>query len=285
MVSHDASGGGRVAEDARELTASRRHAADAPAIVASNADAGDLRAFRTMVAPAVFSNVGACHMVSLQAVASGTHANSGNDAGLEVCSYEIPESFARAVPSRVRSFLAGRHCAGRALELTGRPAPGQPLPIGNWGAPSWPVGIIGSITHSSQLAAAVAIPDSRVRSVGIDAELVMSSASVLEVESRVMPEAEDMRGSLEIVGVLSWNEFVTAVFSAKESIYKCLHPICGIFFDFDAVRLESVDVASGTMRFRLVQSLCEELESGVLLTADFRVEQKHVFTAVRFDVG
>jgi enterobactin synthetase component D len=159
--------------------------------------------------------------------------------------------------------------------------PAVPLPSGEWGAPVWPSGVVGSITHSAGIAAAVAIPASHARGVGIDAELIMSAKSAADVENRILPEMSVLARSSDLIGALSWTEFLTVVFSAKESIYKCLHPLCGVFFDFDAVQLESVDWRAGTMRFRLVQRLSRELESGVLLTADFRVEQRHVFTAVR----
>ena len=62
---------------------------------------------------------------------------------------------ARAVQKRRREFATGRHCARSALGALGvGPAPILP---GQAGAPQWPSGIVGSITHcAGYRAAAVA---------------------------------------------------------------------------------------------------------------------------------
>ena len=132
---------------------------------------------------------------------------------------------------------------------------------------------MGSITHSSDLAAAVVVPKSMSTGIGIDCERVMDTAAASEVVGRVFPEAASLGIAPGRIADLEWSTFVTVVFSAKESVYKCLHPLCRIFFDFDAVRLEGVEADAGTLRFRWVQALGGELPPGVLLSADFRVEQ------------
>ena len=51
----------------------------------------------------------------------------------------------KAVERRRREFTTGRACARRALCLLG--APVGPLLHGQRGAPMWPTGVVGSITH------------------------------------------------------------------------------------------------------------------------------------------
>lgn len=274
-----------MSEDAEVLAARSGHNADASATDASNNDDSALRVFRRIMAPDVFVRAGMCHAVSLDTASTAWSRSGEPDTATEFCTFSIPAALSRAVPSRIRSYLAGRHCAARALALAGSPETVDPLGAREWGAPRWPEGTVGSITHSARLAAAVVLPVAKARGVGIDAELLMDTAAAAEVAQRVLPEAASLGLRHTSVGPLSWPEFVTAVFSAKESIYKCLHPVCGVFFDFDAVHLVEIDPDAGAMRFRLTQSLGPSLEAGVLLTAHFRVGQEHVFSAVRLDAG
>ena len=65
-------------------------------------------------------------------------------------------ALATAVEKRRREFATGRACARRALDDLGI-APSAILP-GERGAPQWPPGIVGSITHcAGYRAAAVAL--------------------------------------------------------------------------------------------------------------------------------
>ncbi|MBX6384282.1 MAG: 4'-phosphopantetheinyl transferase, partial [Microbispora sp.] len=83
----------------------------------------------------------------------------------------LPEErpfIAQAVDRRRREFVTGRHCARLALARIGVP-PG-PIPRGERGAPVWPAGTVGSITHCSGYRAAAVAPAHLARAIGIDAE-------------------------------------------------------------------------------------------------------------------
>ncbi len=75
---------------------------------------------------------------------------------------------ARAQPARVREFATGRACARRALAALGLPE--VPVPRGPRGAPGWPSGVVGAITHCPGYRAAVAARATDARALGIDAE-------------------------------------------------------------------------------------------------------------------
>src|SRR5262249_41084450 len=62
------------------------------------------------------------------------------------------DAVSRAVPSRRREFALGRWCARRALGGLGI-AP-QSIPVGEGRAPTWPHGVVGSITHCREFVAA-----------------------------------------------------------------------------------------------------------------------------------
>lgn len=85
----------------------------------------------------------------------------------------IPEEealVAHAAPKRRRDFALGRFCAHRALAALG----GGEAVIGRHknGAPLWPDGVVGSITHTSGYAAALAADGERISGIGVDAERV-----------------------------------------------------------------------------------------------------------------
>lgn len=203
---------------------------------------------------------------------------TGADDDIDVSATDLPDAVRRSVPKRIRAFRAGRHCASRALASLGA-SPGV-IPIGPMGMPVWPSGIVGSITHSAGFAAAAVASQRQLAGLGIDCEAVMDEAACDELLDRVLPEA----GTVARLGPASvgekWPVFVTAAFSAKESVYKCLFPLVRVFFDFDAVRLETVDISTGELGLRVTQDLGGGVPPDLLLTARYRVKEDHVFTSV-----
>jgi enterobactin synthetase component D len=79
---------------------------------------------------------------------------------------------------------------------------------------------------------------------------------------------------------LDWCAFVTLVFSAKESLYKCLQPLTGVFFDFADAAVVEADVGQRTLRLRLLRRLSDEHDRGRELRASFSFSDGHVYTLV-----
>ena len=138
---------------------------------------------------------------------------------------------------RRHEFSVGRHCAREALARLGHvPAA---LPVGPGRAPVWPAGIIGSISHTSGIAVATVARQTQLRSLGIDVE----SADPLEPGLLEMVCREDERTALAVSG-LEPGLAAKLVFSAKESIYKCLWPLTGVFLEFHALGISMDPVRS-----------------------------------------
>jgi 4'-phosphopantetheinyl transferase EntD len=134
---------------------------------------------------------------------------------------------ARAVDKRRREFATVRRCAREALAaLEIAPAPILP---GLRGAPGWPAGVVGSMTHCDGYRAAVVSRQAVLASVGIDAEPhAPLPEGVLEAVS--LP-AERVRlaalsGSRPDV---HWDRLL---FCAKESVYKAWFPLTARWLDF-----------------------------------------------------
>lgn len=135
---------------------------------------------------------------------------------------------ARAVGKRRREFGTARHCARRALARLGLP-PAPVLP-GPRGAPRWPDGVVGSMTHCDGYRAAALAYARDVRAIGIDAEPHDAlPEGVLEVIS-LAPERERLAGLRTAEPRLHWDRLL---FSAKESVYKAWFPLTGRWLGFE----------------------------------------------------
>ncbi|MFG2292419.1 4'-phosphopantetheinyl transferase [Streptomyces sp. NPDC048603] len=123
----------------------------------------------------------------------------------------------RAVPRRVAEFATGRHCARRALARLGI-AP-VPIPRGAAGAPVWPEGVLGSITHCTGYRAAVVVPMAYADGIGIDAE---PDAELPDGMLRAIAGAAELGRIAALTGRRPRVGWGRVLFSAKESVYKAV---------------------------------------------------------------
>lgn len=121
---------------------------------------------------------------------------------------------AGAAPRRQRDFALGRFCAHAALVQMGRDE--AAISIGAAGAPVWPAGIAGSITHTGGYAAALVAPQGRFQAIGIDAERIGGVTEALM--PRLFSAAE--QEWLMALDAQKRAAALTVFFSAKESFYK-----------------------------------------------------------------
>ncbi|MFC8126816.1 4'-phosphopantetheinyl transferase [Streptomyces sp. NPDC057302] len=147
---------------------------------------------------------------------------------------EEEDVVARAVDKRRREFSTVRQCARAALAGLGLP----PVPIlpGAKGAPRWPDGIVGSMTHCAGYRGAAVARASEVTSIGVDAEPAapLADPGVLKLVSD-----ETERTALAALGTrhpdVPWDRLL---FSAKESVYKTWFPLTGRWLDFEEARID-----------------------------------------------
>nr|WP_203704748.1 4'-phosphopantetheinyl transferase superfamily protein [Asanoa iriomotensis] len=150
---------------------------------------------------------------------------------------------AQAVEVRRREFTTGRHCARLALGRLGL-APG-PIGKDDGGAPRWPAGVVGSITHCAGYRAAAVAWSRELGAVGIDAEPADPLPSgVLPLVAR--PAERDWLAGAP-PGV-AWDR---VLFSAKESVYKTWFPLTGRWLDFLDAEV-ALDPARGSFVARIL---------------------------------
>ena len=144
--------------------------------------------------------------------------HSGSLAGAERRGIE------RMGAARIAEYSSGRRVAREALRLFG--IEGRPL-AARRRVPVWPDGVVGAIAHSRELALAVVGGSSRYAGVGVDLEPENRVAARLAV--RLLNERERAR--------LAEPDWRTLLFSAKESVYKAVHPAVGEFLGFADVEI------------------------------------------------
>ncbi|MFJ5772734.1 4'-phosphopantetheinyl transferase [Streptomyces sp. NPDC093094] len=153
---------------------------------------------------------------------------------------------ARAVPQRQREFASVRVCARAALERLGV-AP-VPLLPDRRGAPQWPAGVVGGMTHCDGYRAAVVARTGDAASIGVDAEPDrplpegILEAVALPAERRMVAELASRRPGVH------WGRLL---FSAKESVFKTWYPLTRRSLEFEEAEL-TVSPDTGTFRARLL---------------------------------
>jgi len=154
----------------------------------------------------------------------------------------------QAVEKRRREFTTARACARTALAELGHPA--VPIPTGERGAPVWPAGVVGSITHCKGYRACAVARSSEFAAVGIDAEPNAALPAGL-VGDIARPEELPWLGRLELeLPEVHWDRLL---FSAKESVYKAWFPLAKRWLGFeDAV--VTVDPSAGAFTAELLVS-------------------------------
>ena len=159
---------------------------------------------------------------------------------------EEEQALGRAVKKRRREFATARACARAALHELGEPP--AAIPAGPRGAPVWPTGIVGSITHCEGYRAGAVARATDVAALGVDAEPEAPLRAGL-LGDIALPEERAQLAALALAepGVC-WDRLL---FSAKESVYKSWFPLAGRWLGFEDATV-SIDRAAGTFSVRLL---------------------------------
>ena len=164
--------------------------------------------------------------------------------------YLYPEeerAVAAAVPKRRQEYTTVRACAREALATLGA-EPG-PILSGARGAPVWPQGVVGSMTHCAGYRAAAVAHRADVLALGVDAEPHEPLRDPGMIELLTVPaERPHLRELAARRPEIHWEKLL---FSAKESVYKAWFPLTGLWLDFHEAEL-TVDPLAGVFRARLL---------------------------------
>ncbi|HVY38951.1 MAG TPA: 4'-phosphopantetheinyl transferase superfamily protein, partial [Polyangia bacterium] len=156
-------------------------------------------------------------------------------------------AFARGLAdARRASWIGGRVALRAALDAAGLRATGPILATAE-GAPQLPAGALGSVSHKTGLAVAIAAAagDPAV-TLGIDLELVRPLRA--DLSGRILTDGE--RAVLPPPGA-GRDAHLLRVFSAKEAIFKALSPRVGRFIGFQEAEIRFQADGALTAQLRL----------------------------------
>ncbi|HEY8978192.1 MAG TPA: 4'-phosphopantetheinyl transferase superfamily protein [Streptomyces sp.] len=184
-------------------------------------------------------------VVAVEAIGPAA-ADPGAEAGL------FPEELAviaRAVDKRRREFATVRACARQAMEKLGV-AP-RPILPGERGAPGWPEGLRGSMTHCAGYCAAALVREGDLASLGIDAEPHDRLPEGVQSAIALPAEEERLAALTAAHPGVHWDRLL---FSAKESVYKAWFPLTAKWLDFSEadIVLTPSDDTFGTLSATLL---------------------------------
>lgn len=136
---------------------------------------------------------------------------------------------------RAAEFATGRECARIALRQIGVETDGRPMLADEHGAPVWPSGAVGSISHTAGWTGAVAARRGRyggIASLGLDAEVAAPLPDgVLDVVASGAERAA--LAHLDRSGAdVPWD---AVLFAAKEAAYKAWYPLTGVVLHHEQV--------------------------------------------------
>jgi len=138
---------------------------------------------------------------------------------------------AESMPDRrLRDFLNGRACARLALSRLG--FADCPVPIGADREPLWPDGVVGSISHCGEKAAAVVARVDDIGGIGLDIELGE------DLDEALVPMICRVEEQRYLASSDARLRAAKLIFSAKESIFKCIWPSVRRFVDFQEVSVQ-----------------------------------------------
>ncbi|MHC5110915.1 MAG: 4'-phosphopantetheinyl transferase family protein [Planctomycetota bacterium] len=137
-----------------------------------------------------------------------------------------------AVPKRRAEFAAGRCLAREALSQLG--VVDFPILRGPGREPIWPDGITGSITHCVGFCGVAVARMDRTMAIGLDVESSAPLDQELVPMICIAKEQANMHRTSEMAPGLT----AKLIFSAKESVYKCVYMSTGISLDFHDCEIE-----------------------------------------------
>lgn len=136
-------------------------------------------------------------------------------------------------PKRRQDFTLGRAASRRALEGIGFPVV-SPVLRGEHREPLWPVGIVGSISHSGGYGVAAVAWQQDIPAIGVDIQQIEEDRYTDELIARFAdPDEFDWVRSDPRLRT----ERAVKLFSAKESVFKALYPLGRVWFAFDVARM------------------------------------------------
>ncbi len=184
---------------------------------------------------------------------------------------EEKASIQSAVAKRQQEFGAGRSCARKAMAKLGIKE--TPLPKNPDGSAEWPAGIVGAISHSTTWCGAAVARREEICGIGLDIETIDRVSMRIARKVLTPLEMEWVNASEEA------QKRLALLFSAKETVFKCIAPIYGKRLGFyDSVITNVTEEHS--FEVKLDKKISTVLPHSSTLTGRYFIHEGEVFTGM-----
>lgn len=191
--------------------------------------------------------------------------------------YQIPPplDISKSVNKRQAEFLAGRVAATEALKQIDPSSHEMDIKVSENRAPKWPEGIIGSITHSSSIAASVVSDVKSVGYLGIDIEDNLDEEVRIQISDQIHSAEES-----KVLTSLGINnaQATTLIFSAKEALFKALFQYVNEYFGFECASVVGADLRNNTLVLRLDDKFKTKHKLSSIYKCSFKLFASHTYT-------
>jgi enterobactin synthetase component D len=168
-------------------------------------------------------------------------------------SLEKPDYLKSASTKRLNEFFSGRMLAQAILKKHfGCTASITSMQLK---LPQWPKEILGSISHSDDQV--IVIISSQSKYLGVDLERVVDSNFAEESMHLILTQSEQLLWHEGHAQPLNFREYLTLIFSLKESLYKAVYPIAQNYIDFLEVAIEEIDIKEQKVILKFNQHIQE----------------------------
>ncbi|MCP4751115.1 MAG: 4'-phosphopantetheinyl transferase superfamily protein [Proteobacteria bacterium] len=186
--------------------------------------------------------------------------------------------------NRRTEFFSGRRCAHQAMTMAG--FPNLPILRDYDRSPVWPLTLVGSITHGSSLAAAIVRkPHAGLLGLGIDIEDLSREIRTKITRHTLTPWEIDRWSDANAC----FNREARIIFSIKETIYKCFHPVNKVYLGFHDAEVTDLDESRFQARL-LKNPFLDPTRMPIVFEGKVAIHKNIVFTALqiardRFPIG
>lgn len=194
---------------------------------------------------------------------------------LEKNMHLLDEKLISASDKRKSEYIGGRICANELFSK--HKINDLILKNDDKRRPIWPASFVGSITHSKDKVYASVAKSSDYKSIGIDAELIMSEKRRVSIQEEILMQEE-----LELYDKHNETKelIATIVFSAKEALYKLINPLTNVFFGFEHAQVLHINFQAMEFKIELNSDLNELKAFNAIYEGEFRVRDNEVLTAL-----
>ncbi|WP_156168163.1 4'-phosphopantetheinyl transferase [Grimontia sp. AD028] len=198
------------------------------------------------------------------------HLNQNLGCSLNI---DIPDDIRRSVPKRQAEYMAGRILARQALASIGSNSTEVTRNVDR--SPGFPKGISGSISHTRDQALCAVTSNNAINFLGVDIEYLLCHKTANDLSNHIM-NTRELKFFDECK--LSFRQFATLVFSAKESVYKAIYPYIKDVIGFETS--EVIGISEKHIELVLDERIGKLLPQYSTLNCQFNMTEDHIITLV-----